>query len=141
LRGHSRILQESAFRAATERFATLSETSQTLAKQKVEAIESGKAALDALAAAHSQAAEASRQLASIEAQLSRTSAGFDGTAPLSTSLTSRKYMSGFLLVRLIWVNTAVRYCCLWCVHSGCPCVIASQGADSTCSTFLRHFHS
>lgn len=69
--------QESAFRAATERFATLSETAQTLSKQKAEAVESATAALDALAAAHTQAADASRQLATVEAQLSRTSTGFD----------------------------------------------------------------
>jgi hypothetical protein len=72
------FLQESAFRAATERFAVLSETSQNLAKQKAQAVESGQAALEALAAAHAKAADASRQLASIEAQLQRTSTSFDG---------------------------------------------------------------
>jgi hypothetical protein len=71
-------LQESAFRAATEKFATLNETAQTLAKQKSGALESAKTALEALTEAHTKATAAARELSSVEAQLSRTSTGFDG---------------------------------------------------------------
>eukprot|EP00892_Ulva_mutabilis_P004888 jgi/Ulvmu1/2771/UM014_0229.1 len=61
--------QESAFRTASERFATLSEGAANLSKQKPDVMERARLALDTLNDARANAATTAKELSRVEAQL------------------------------------------------------------------------
>lgn len=68
--------QESAFRAASEKFASLSESAVLLSKEKPAAIEQARVALEALNEAKATAASTAKELSKIEAQLNKLDQGF-----------------------------------------------------------------
>ena len=71
-------VQESAFRAASEKFATLSEGAAALSKQKPDALEKARLALETLNDVKASAASSAKELSRIEAQLGTLDQGFAG---------------------------------------------------------------
>jgi hypothetical protein len=71
-------MQESAFRGASERYATLVETAAVLSKDKEAAIQVATEALEELAKAKSKAASAHNSLASLSTKLETTRDGLQG---------------------------------------------------------------
>lgn len=71
-------MQESSFRAASEKFATLSEGAAMLSKQKPDAMEKARLALDALNDAKVNAASTAKELTRVEARLGSLDRDFSG---------------------------------------------------------------
>lgn len=71
-------MQESAFRAASEKFATLSEGAVSLSKHNPDAMEKARLALDALNDAKASASSSVKELSRIKAQLGTLDQGFTG---------------------------------------------------------------
>ena len=70
--------QESAFRAASEKFTGLSEAALLLSKEKPAALEQARIALEALNEAKANAASTAKELSRMEGQLTKVDQGFSG---------------------------------------------------------------
>jgi hypothetical protein len=71
-------VQESALRGASERYATLAETSAVLSKDREIAVQAANTALEELAKAKATAASAHDTLTALSSKLESTRDGFQG---------------------------------------------------------------